>query len=176
MTKHAFTAAGLAFALGLAGLAQAGVVKTKTKSNQSNDRIQQADLAPLLEAEFGRLDINRDGQLDGAEQAALVKPKTKSNQSNDRCAGQCPGMTGGPGGGLAQLGAPLKGVDVKLGRGSERTMGPGADRNGDGLISRAEWLADGQERFAQADTDHDGSLDPAEAAKAGWNVKSTELR
>jgi len=47
----------------------AEVLKTKTRSNQSNDR---AAAAPAAEDE-----------ADTEEEAAVVKTKTKSNQSND---------------------------------------------------------------------------------------------
>ena len=62
--------------LGAAG-AEAGVVKTKTKSNQSNDRcastcpISRGDAAASLGSEFDRLDLNHDGVLDMSEQASL---------------------------------------------------------------------------------------------------------
>ncbi|TMI94439.1 MAG: hypothetical protein E6H06_09280 [Bacteroidetes bacterium] len=45
-----------------------GIIKTKTKSNQSNDRVAVGD-------------INGDGVTE-----AIIKTKTKSNQSNDRVA------------------------------------------------------------------------------------------
>ena len=153
---------GIAAALALTTGAEAGVVKTKTKSNQSNDRcagscpISRDETAGALGAEFDRLDTGKAGQLDSTTQATLVVAP--------------------PAGGTAR-GAPLKGVDVKLGRASMRVVfSRDLDRNGDGFVSRAEWLADGIAQFDLADTDHDGSLTEAEAARFGWNIKSSEAR
>lgn len=162
MTKEILLGLGIAVALAWTGSADAGVVKTKTKSNQSNDRcagscpISRDDVAAALGAEFDRLDTGKAGQLDSAAQATLVVS---------------------PAGGETARGAPLKGVDVKLGRESMRVVfSRGLDRNGDGSVSRAEWLADGLAQFDLADADHDGSLTEAEAARFGWNIKSTEAR
>jgi len=178
MSRNFAVGLGIALALALSGTAQGGVIKTKTKSNQSNDRIAQAELAGALQAAFDAADLDRDGALDTAEQAALVKTKTKSNQSNDRCAGQCPADGGAE---PARPGAPLKGVDVKLGRGAGSRelfvpISAGLDRDGNGQVSKSEWLAEGQAAIDLADEDRDGSLNAAEAAKAGWNIKSTEVR
>lgn len=178
MTRRISIVLGAAMALALTGTAVAGVVKTKTKSNQSNDRIAHNELAVALEAAFDQLDTNLDGQLDDAEQAALIKPKTKSNQSNDRCSAECPT---GQGGEPAMLGAPLKGVDVKLGRAASArllhvTFSADLDRDGNGRVSKGEWMDDWQAQFVRADGDHDGSLSEAEAVKFGWNVKSSETR
>ncbi|MFM5922891.1 MAG: hypothetical protein ACKOPG_01725 [Novosphingobium sp.] len=157
---------GITLALLLTGAAEAGVIKTKTKSNQSNDRcagtcpVQHSDAAAALEAAFDRLDLNKDGQLDGAEQAALAASS--------------------PGPAETARGAPLKGVDIKIGREAARslhlTFSATLDQDGDGKVSRAEWLADGLARFDLADSDHDGVLSEAEAAKFGWNIKSSETR
>jgi hypothetical protein len=165
VTKGIMLGLGVAFALALTGGAEAGVVKTKTKSNQSNDRcagacpIQHDDVASALDAAFDQFDTNKDGHLDKAEQAGLVSA---------------------PAGGEAARGAPLKGVDVKLGREASRVMhlafSSGLDSDGDEMVSRAEWLADGLAQFELADADHDGSLTESEAARFGWNIKSTEAR
>jgi hypothetical protein len=56
----------------------AEVLKTKTKSNQSNDRL--ATPAPTTTTD-----------VDAAPAAGVVKTKTKSNQSNDRAATPVPG-------------------------------------------------------------------------------------
>jgi hypothetical protein len=162
MHRGILLGAGIAAALALAAGAQAGVVKTKTKSNQSNDRcagacpIVRDDVATALAAEFDRLDTDGDGRLDAAEQAPLAVS---------------------PAAGEAARGAPLKGVDVKLRQASMRVaFSSDLDRNGDGAVDRAEWLADGLAQFDLADADRDGSLTESEAARFGWNVKSSEAR
>ena len=162
MNGKALTGLGLAMSLALATTAGAGVIKTKTKSNQSNDRVLQSDVSASLAAEFDRLDGNKDGQLDGSEMSGLI-------------------VSGSPGGSETTRGAPLKGVDVKIGNGAAVRLvhvpfSADLDRDGNGLVSRAEWLTDGQAQFDLADNDHDGALNAAEATKFGWNVKTTEVR
>jgi hypothetical protein len=164
MAKGILPGLGIAVALVLAGSAEAGVVKTKTKSNQSNDRcagscpIARDEVSAALGTMFDRLDTNKDGQLDSAEQASLaVSP---------------------PAAGEAARGAPLKGVGISLGSPGvmQLTFSSNLDGNGDGSVSRAEWLADGLVQFDQADADRDGALTDAEAARFGWNIKSSEAR
>lgn len=162
MKRALLTGSSVLLALLLAGTAQAGVVKTKTKSNQSNDRIAQVDLAAALAAEFDRCDANHDGQLDRPEQAALVGTEFPAAED-------------------AARGAPLKGIDIRIGRDADARslhvlFSSGLDRDGNGLIARAEWLDDAAAQFALADGDHDGSLSVGEATRFGWNVKSTEVR
>lgn len=53
-----------------------------------------------------------------------------------------------------------------------------ADKDGDGAVSKAEFLAASEERFAKMDANGDGvfSKDEAEAAKAKWKEKMKEHR
>lgn len=155
----------IAVSLAVTGGAAGGVVKTKTKSNQSNDRcggpcpVLRDEVSATLEAEFDRLDADKDGQLGSSEQGGIAVSSA---------------------GGETARGAPLKGVDVRFGYQASTavriTFSPALDRNGDGLVSRAEWLADGLAQFDLADEDQDHSLTATEAARFGWNIKSSETR
>lgn len=166
MMKRMLPGIGIALMLALSASAATAVVKTKTKSNQSNDRC--GGVCPLLRdeaeaglaAEFDRLDADKDGQLSSAEQAGIT--------------------VSAPAGGTAARGAPLKGVEVRFGYEAatavRMTFSAKLDRNGDGSVSRAEWLADGLAQFDLADEDQDHSLSADEATRFGWNVKSSETR
>jgi hypothetical protein len=56
-------------------------------------------------------------------------------------------------------------------------MGKMADANGDGVVTKDEFVAGALARFDAGDTNHDGSLTPAErqaahaAMKAQWQAK-----
>lgn len=166
MTKGMVLGLGVAIALVSTTGAAAGVVKTKTKSNQSNDRC--GGVCPLLRdeaeaglaVEFDRLDADKDGQLSSAEQGSIT--------------------VSAPAGGATARGAPLKGVEVRFGYEAatavRMTFSAKLDRNGDGSVSRAEWLSDGLAQFDLADEDQDHSLSADEATRFGWNVKSSETR
>src|SRR5438270_12795075 len=45
-----------------------------------------------------------------------------------------------------------------------------ADRNGDGLLTINEMVADAERFFAKLDTDNDGQIDPDELAHYEWEV------
>ncbi len=78
MTKGMLPGLGVAFALAFTASAASAVVKTKTKSNQSNDRcagtcpVLRDEVAAGLEAEFDRLDADKDGQLGTGEQGGIA--------------------------------------------------------------------------------------------------------
>lgn len=159
MTPRISIVFGAAIALVLTGTAVAGVVKTK--SNQSNDRIAHSEVAAAIDAAFDQCDLDKGGQLDSGEQTMLMDAAAKGTSD--------------------ARGAPLKGVDIKIGRGSAArllhvTFSADLDRDGNGQVSKREWLDDWQARFDLADGDHDSSLSEAEASKFGWNIKSTETR
>lgn len=62
--------------------------------------------------------------------------------------------------------------------GKHRDMFAKHDTNGDGMISKEEFLATAEKKFADMDTDGDGSISKAEsdAKKAEWKEKMKERR
>lgn len=140
---------------------QAGVVKTKTKSNQSNDRCAGVCPVPRSEAEaalaeaFTRLDADASGALVDSEEAGIAVERSN--------------------GGATDRSVIVKFIVLRPGE-ARLAFTPDLDADGDGRISRAEWLADGLAQLDRADTDHDGTLNAAELRAASWDIKSSQIR
>lgn len=150
---------GAAFAL--TAPLNAGVVKTKTKSNQSNDRCAGAcpvarseAQAALIEA-FVKLDADRSGALVEAEQAGIAQERSD--------------------GGSTDRSVIVKFIVLRP-REARLVFTSDLDADNDGRITRAEWLTNGMKAFDKADSDHDGSLNEAELRGASWDIKSNQMR
>lgn len=101
--------------------------------------ISKAENRAAAEARFARMDANGDGTI-GADERGKGMGKWK--RGGPRGAGM---PEGGPG--------PMQG-----GKGH----GMRADANGDGVITRAEFDAEGAARFAAMDKNKDGKIEKAE--------------
>jgi Ca2+-binding EF-hand superfamily protein len=138
----------------------AGVVKTKTKSNQSNDRC--AGACPLTRGEaeaalgetFAKLDADGNGALGEAEEAGVAMERT-----NDGAARS-----------VVIRFIVLPRQELRL------VFAPNLDGDNDGRITRTEWLANGLSAFDKADGDHDGSMSATELRGASWDIKSSQMR
>lgn len=150
----------IAAAFAISAPLEAGVVKTKTKSNQSNDRC--AGACPLTRGEveaalgdaFARLDADGNGALGEVEEAGVAMERT-----NDGAARS-----------VVIRFVVLRPHEARL------VFAPNLDADNDGRITRAEWLANGLSAFDKADGDHDGSMSAAELRGASWDIKSSQMR
>jgi len=171
-----------ALALGTAASAQpAG----RADAN-ANGSVSRAEFAARLDRRFARLDVNRDGVASAAELSARKQgargqggkragrmggrasvaerfARMDANgdgavtlaemQALDARRGERAGQRGERRGGMARGGPARDGVPRGVGR---------MDVNGDGAVSRAEFQARGQTRFARLDLNRDGAITPAE--------------
>lgn len=103
--------------------------------------VLRSDAEAQAAARFAALDSDNDSKLTAAELLA-GRPERPGPRPEDRRAGRGPG--GGPGGGMVRM----------------------LDSNGDGAISRDEFVAGTLRRFDMADADHDGRLTRPERAAA----------
>jgi Ca2+-binding EF-hand superfamily protein len=111
--------------------------------NDGDGTISLGELLAARRIVFRRLDADRNGAISAAEfaarEAAIVTP-----------SGQAP--------------PPLSAVPA---RASRRFLQ--LDRDHDGRVTVGEYLADGKARFAAADRNRNGRLDPAEFAGGAGN-------
>ena len=111
-------------------------VFTFAGSAQAQDKGQPSKL-------FERLDANRDGKITNEEMVVLTSQRfTRIDVDNDG------NIT------AVELQAKMKTNAEKR---SKRVM-KRADSNGDGMITREEFLAQAEKRFARVDTDKNGAI------------------
>ena len=175
MTNLKPMAIAAAFALTFSGGVNAAPLnKQKTKSNNTNERctatcpILHSEVAAALEAEFTRLDSDKNGTLDASEQVGISTAQAETSDTIGKIGGMPDSLRQHP---------PIRDIIMK----SRSTLASQyavslafsatLDKNGDGQISRAEWLADGLAQFDAADADHDGAITEAEAKTGGWDFK-----
>ncbi len=162
-----------ALALTLTGAAYAAQVERGWNGPEANTSVTRTEAQTKAEAMFARLDVNKDGKLDAADQAGRLAAKfdaidTDHNSSISREEfavhhARHEDMKG--------LGDGIGGKDRSGMRGMHRGDHEGmmmrmSDTNKDGAIAREEFVATGLKRFDMLDTDHNGTVTPAER-KAG---------
>ena len=134
-------------------------------------KLDPADREARKSAMFDNIDTNKDGQISRAEFMAM-RPMGGGHMGGHPMGG--PGMggehkdsdhmggpdMGGPGMGRGHMGRPGMG-----GMGGKMLMRM-SDANRDGTVSKDEFMTAAASRFDTADTNHDGSLTPAERQAA----------
>lgn len=171
----------------LAVLASAGVAITAHAQNQpgpdplGDKAVTRAEAQAKAEQRFTEMDANKDGKLDAADKAArqsqkFVEIDTDKNGSlnqaefaaaHQRRMADAPGKDGPPRAGrMMQHGGMHHG----------KMMGGGklADGNGDGTVTRAEFVAAHLKMFDLADGDKNGTVTKAERQAA--HARMREMR
>ncbi len=123
-----------------------------------NGQIDQADNQVRVKARFAEMDADHNGAITEAEFiAADAKRMVNRMERRDKRGEGRKGNRGGQEGGVGRWGK--------------------ADTNGDKAISRAEYNAAQEARFAAKDTDNDGAISADEMKNAlqkmrgGWRTK-----
>jgi hypothetical protein len=118
---------------------------------------------------FGRIDANGDGRIDSADREARVKARfDRADADGDGAISydEFTARSAGPGERPDHSGAEHRGPRGMRGmRGhamGPRGLGPNADADSDGAISKAEFEAAIVARFDAADADGDGTVTAAE--------------
>ena len=168
LSLAALTLAGGALAAPDGTLRGGGAARTTTR----------ADAQTRAVAIFDRMDVNRDGKLDAADRAAresqmFDRIDTDRNGSLSRAEFDAMHQRGPKGAGMAGMDHGPDGMKgMKHGRrGGRGGMGKVADANGDGAITRDEFVAGALKRFDTADADRDGTITPAERQAAHGKMK-----
>ncbi|MEO6091690.1 MAG: EF-hand domain-containing protein [Novosphingobium sp.] len=181
-----FTLGVAVASLAAAGGAYALEARDSPQHIAEQDRIiTRADAETRAGSMFDRLDANRDGKLDPADRAAhqaQMFDRIDRDHNGQISRAEFTGFHGaGPDGGgdhgpMGMGGDPMRpggsggrhghGHHGPDGGGMMMMMGRMADANGDGSVSRAEFVAAGLRRFDAADANHDGKLSPAERQAA----------
>ncbi len=125
-----------------------------------NGMIDQSDKAARVKARFAEMDADKNGAVSEAEFIAADAARQEKRMARKAETGDRGERRGGRGqGGRGQ------GVGGDVGRWGQ------ADSNGDKAISRAEYDAAGQARFAAKDKDSDGILSRAEIQSARQEMR-----
>lgn len=117
-----------------------------------DNSITRAELDTLRAEMFDWMDRNGDGYLDEADQSPLHQRMRATREAQPE---QADGAQGEGRHGMHHRGGE------RWGSGAERGL-RGADTDGDGRISRAEYLAMEHAGFARLDQDGDGVITPEE--------------
>jgi Ca2+-binding EF-hand superfamily protein len=155
------------------------------RGNRAARTMTRADAQAHAAALFDRMDVNRDGKLDAADRAAregqmFDRIDTDHNGSLSRAEFDAMHQRGPKGAGMAGMDhGPDDMKGKKHGRmGADRAGGHGmgklADANGDGTVTRDEFVAGALTRFDTADADHDGTVTPAERQAAHGRMKGAD--
>lgn len=134
-----------------AGVAMA--MQTQTPAAPTAKPVTKAEMIARADAQFDRLDTNRDGQLSAEERKAGMEAARKA-------------MAARKGGEMSDF-MPRRGGGGGMG---ERMLSR-IDTNGDGMISKAENRAMVEARFARMDTNKNGTIDADERGKRGGKWK-----
>jgi len=208
MTK--LTMAISAAALAVGGVAYAQMPDGHPKMDTNGDGvITRAEAQAHAEQMFDRLDVNHDGKLDQTDRQemrekmrAMMFDKLDANHDGSISKAEFmaarpmghDGMRGDKGHRMAD-GDDGPGMDGhKMGghrmggghgwkhRGHGEGMMKMADTNGDGAISKSEFMAAAMKRFDTMDANHDGQVTKAErqaareAMKARWEARKAEAK
>ena len=162
-------------ATGLATLAMlAGAAAAQTADSRPRADVTRQQLVERLDARFARLDTDRDGAVTAAERSARREARRAQRfQRLDRDGNGALSPTEfAARGDRAERGEGRRGGRRRFGGGG----GAGADANGDGTISRAEFQARALARFDRGDLDRNGVLTAAERQQAREGVRAQRAR
>jgi EF hand len=196
MIKKLDKRTGLALSLGalavasIAGIAYAQQRPHMKMDADSNGSVSRAEAQAFSGQMFTRIDVNKDGKLDAADRTARREARftaldaDKNGQISraefDAARPMAPGMAAGGrsdgdrrGRGHRGHGGMGGGMGHGGGRGGMMGMAAMADTNKDQAISRAEFDAATNARFAATDTDKNGQISAAEhqAARAAMRAE-----
>ena len=159
----------IAIGLSLAALAVAGTAMADQAwgPGKQDATVTRADALARAAQMFDRLDVNKDAKLDPADREAMQSAKFDTIDSNhdgqlSRAEFMAMRPIGGPGMARDHMGGGHMGGH---GMGGMMLMHM-ADANKDGAVTKDEFAAAAATRFDSADTNHDGSLTPAERQSA----------
>jgi len=189
MTK--LTMAISAAALAVGGVAYAQMPDGHPKMDTNGDGvITRAEAQAHAEQMFDRLDVNHDGKLDQTDRQEMREKMRammfdKLDANHDGSISKAEFMAARPMGHDGMRGD--KGHRMGGGHGwKHRGHGEGmmkmADTNGDGAISKSEFMAAAMKRFDTMDANHDGQVTKAErqaareAMKARWEARKAEAK
>jgi hypothetical protein len=182
--KKTIATAALTMLAVLAGGVASAQADTKPADRQA-DR-SRAQLVTRLDAQFARLDSNRDGFVSTDERAAVRNARiaerfqrldTDKNgsisltemQASHKDGGAAPGERRGKRGSHTMRGG-------RGGHGGGMRAAPAMDADKDGRISKAEFEARALARFDRADADRNGVLTAAERQASHAAMKAQHRR
>jgi Ca2+-binding EF-hand superfamily protein len=128
-----------------------------TKMDINNDgTLNQADRAAKVKEHFNEMDADKNGAISEAEFVAAREARAEKRESRRE-------MRMGRGGPEGEMGH-------RGGRGDGMKMLARADTNGDKTVSKAEFRAAAEARFAKADANNDGTIsaDEHKAGRGKW--------
>lgn len=178
----------LTIGLSLAALTLAGgTLAAQTaapRGDWANKTMTRADVQAHAVQMFDKLDANRDGKLDAADRAAhegqmfdridtdhngaISRDEFLAMHQRGAMGGHgMPGMdAGAEGAGHGRMGGRPMGGHGDRAMGGHGMMARMADANGDGTITRDEFVAGALKHFDMADADHNGTITAAERQAA----------
>lgn len=179
MNKFFTTTAASMLAVLLAGTAAA---QADSKPVDRNADVSRARLVQRLDAQFAKLDNNKDGTISAAERQDVRSDRVEKRFKRIDADGNgsvtlsemkaAHGRRGGAPGEQRPDGAKHR-VHHGHGRGFVRA---GLDANKDGQISKAEFQSKALERFDRADADRNGILTAAERQQARTAMMAKRAR
>lgn len=163
--KVTIMGAGFLLATGLtvAAYAQAQPTTAVQAPAKAEAVRSKADMLAMANAQFDRMDANRDGRIDANDRRAQTKArfaeidadKNGSISGDEFAQAHSRPMASGKGEHKRRHGAGRHGGM----RGANGMMLRMADANGDGAVTRAELTATIDNRFTMADSNKDGQVD-----------------
>ncbi len=172
--KKSYIAGGVtAVLLASAALyAAPGAMKSKIDAD-GNGTVSKAESLAASDAMFVKMDVNKDGKLDAGDREAKVKERfAKLDKDGNGSVTQAEFVAAHNERAAERQEARADGEHRGKGHWGRRGGGHGmgmknADTNGDKVVTKAEFRAAAEARFAKADTNKDGSIS-ADERKAGW--------
>jgi hypothetical protein len=189
MNKINIFSAVLAVSLTSAALYAAPAVKPDADGNKA---VTKAEMLAAADARFAKMDANADGMVNEADKAAMVTKRfatmdadkngsvsqaefvasheARADKREDRREKRMGrgGPDGERGGKMGRHGGRHGG-----GKGGGMKMLAMADTNGDKAVSKAEFRAAAEARFAKADANKDGTIsaDERKAGRGKWRER-----